>query len=141
MTAPRVLVFRAAGTNCDAELVHAFEAAGATVRERHLEEVLAAPALVREAEIVAFPGGFTYGDDVASGAVFSVKLRARLLPDLLRAVEDGRLVRGVCPGVQILVRAGLHPATAGPSTPGEAGRGVHELAHDWQAIIAGEDTP
>jgi len=128
VTAPRVLVFRSAGTNCDAELVHAFGMAGAAVVERHLEEVLAAPGLVREAEILAFPGGFTYGDDVASGAVFSVKLRARLLPELLRAVEKGRLVIGVCNGFQILVRAGLLPAVAGPGTPGEATLGFNDSA-------------
>ena len=128
MSAPRVLVLRTAGTNCDAELIRAFEAAGGSVVERHLEEVLAKPSLVREAAILAFPGGFTYGDDVASGAVFSVKLRARLLPELLRAVEDGRLVLGVCNGFQILVRAGLLPAVAGPGTPGEATLGFNDSA-------------
>jgi len=128
VSAPRVLVFRSAGTNCDAEIVHAFGQAGAAVVERHLEEVLAAPSLVREAEILVFPGGFTYGDDVASGAVFAVKLRARLMPEMLRAVEGGRLVLGVCNGFQILVRAGLLPAVAGPGAQGEAALGFNDSA-------------
>jgi phosphoribosylformylglycinamidine synthase I len=128
VTAPRVLVFRSAGTNCDAEIVAAFEMAGAAVVERHLEEVLARPALLGEAEILVFPGGFTYGDDVASGAVFAVKLRARLLPDLLRAVEKGRLVLGVCNGFQILVRAGILPAVGGPGVQGEATLGFNDSA-------------
>ena len=142
MTAPRVLVFRSAGTNCDAEIVHAFEMAGAAVVERHLEEILARPALVREAEILVFPGGFTYGDDVASGAVFAVKLRARLLPELLGAVEKGRLVLGVCNGFQILVRAGLLPAVAGPSTPGEATLGFNDSARfesRWVTLVGTSD--
>ena len=128
MTAPRVLVLRAAGTNCDAEAVHAFEMAGGRVEERRLDEAVAAPALLREAAILVFPGGFTFGDDVASGAVFAVKLRAHLLPALLRSVEEGRLVLGVCNGFQILVRAGLLPALAGPGTPGEAALGFNDSA-------------
>jgi phosphoribosylformylglycinamidine synthase I len=126
--APPVLVLRAAGTNCDAEAVHAFGAAGGKVEERRLAEVVEKPALLREAAILCFPGGFTFGDDVASGAVFAVKLRARLLPELLRAVENGRLVLGVCNGFQILVRAGLLPALAGPGTPGEASLGFNDSA-------------
>ena len=128
MKAPPVLVLRAAGTNCDAEAVHAFGAAGGRVEERRLAEVVEKPALLREAAILVFPGGFTFGDDVASGAVFAVKLRARLLPELLRAVENGRLVLGVCNGFQILVRAGLLPALAGPGTPGEASLGFNDSA-------------
>jgi phosphoribosylformylglycinamidine synthase len=123
-----VLVLRAAGTNCDAEAVHAFGKAGGLVEERRLAEVVEKPALLREAAILVFPGGFTFGDDVASGAVFAVKLRARLLPELLRAVENGRLVLGVCNGFQILVRAGLLPALTGPGVAGEATLGFNDSA-------------
>ena len=128
MTAPRVLVLRSAGTNCDAEAVHAFEQAGGSVHRRHLEEVLARPAFLREAAILVFPGGFTYGDDVASGAVFAVKVRARLLEPLLRSVEEGRLVLGVCNGFQILVRAGVLPALDGGERVGEAALGFNDSA-------------
>jgi phosphoribosylformylglycinamidine (FGAM) synthase-like amidotransferase family enzyme len=123
---PPVLLFRTAGTNCDAELAHAFEAAGGAVASRHLEEVLARPALVREAAILAFPGGFTYGDDVASGAVFAAKLRARLLAPMLDAVAAGRLVVGGCSGFQILARAGILPGVAAPGTPGEVTLGFND---------------
>ncbi len=128
MRALRVMVVRTAGTNCDAEAVRAFEMAGGAVERRHLEEAVARPALLREAAVLVFPGGFTYGDDVASGAVFAVKLRARLLETLLRAVEEGRLVLGVCNGFQILVRAGLLPALDGPGRPGEAALGFNDSA-------------
>jgi phosphoribosylformylglycinamidine synthase len=126
--APPVLVLRTAGTNCDAEAVKAFEMAGGRVEERHLAELLEKPALLREAAILCLPGGFSYGDDVASGAVFAVKLRARLLPELLRAVEQGRLVLGVCNGFQILVRAGLLPGLDGPGRVGEAALGFNDSA-------------
>ncbi len=130
MTAPPVLVLRAAGTNCDAEAVRAFEMAGGRVEKRHLDEAIARPALLREAAILCFPGGFTYGDDVASGAVFAVKVKVRLLPELRRAVDDGRLVLGVCNGFQILVRTGLLPGLSGQvvvryAMPAEAAPGTY----------------
>jgi len=128
VSAPRVTILRTAGTNCDAELVRAFTMAGGAVDLVHLEAVVAKPALLREADVLAFPGGFTYGDDVASGAVFAVKLRARLLEPLLRSVEEGRLVFGVCNGFQILVRAGLLPALDGAGTTGEAALGFNDSA-------------
>jgi len=126
--APRVRVLRTAGTNCDAEAVRAFRRAGGEAETVHLGAVLERPALLREAAILCFPGGFTYGDDVASGAVFAVKVRTRLLPDLLRAVEDGALVLGICNGFQILVRAGLLPNLGGESSPGEATLGFNDSA-------------
>jgi phosphoribosylformylglycinamidine synthase I len=123
---PPVLLLRTAGTNCDAELAHAFEAAGGAAGTRHLEEALARPALLDGAAVIAFPGGFTYGDDVASGAVFAAKLRARLLGPLAAAVERGCLVFGVCNGFQILARAGLLPALGGPGAAGEATLGFND---------------
>ena len=128
MSAPRVLVLRTAGTNCDAEAARAFEMAGGSVAQRTLAEVLEKPALLGSSRILVFPGGFTYGDDVASGAVFAVKLRARLLPPLLEAVEKGALVIGICNGFQILVRAGLLPGLEGKAVPGEAALGFNDSA-------------
>ena len=128
MNAPRVLVLRTAGTNCDAEAARAFEMAGGSVAQRTLAEVLEKPALLGSSRILVFPGGFTYGDDVASGAVFAVKLRSRLLPPLLEAVEKGALVIGICNGFQILVRAGLLPGLEGKAVPGEAALGFNDSA-------------
>lgn len=142
MTAPRVLVLRSAGTNCDAEAVHAFGMAGGRVETRHLEEVLGKPELLREAAILCFPGGFTFGDDVASGAVFAVKVRARLQEPLVRAVESGTLVLGVCNGFQILVRAGLLPALEGPGRTGEATLGFNDSARfedRWVTLVGDSD--
>ena len=128
MSAPRVLVLRTAGTNCDAEAVHAFAAAGGEAGERRLAEVLESPAILREYRILVLPGGFTYGDDVASGAVFAGKVRARLLPEILRAVERGALVLGICNGFQILVRAGVLPGLERAGAPGEATLGFNDSA-------------
>jgi phosphoribosylformylglycinamidine synthase len=128
MTAPPVLVVRTAGTNCDAEAAHAFTLAGGRVETIHLDALLARPERLRETAILCLPGGFTYGDDVASGALFSVKLRSRLLPEIAAAVERGTLVLGICNGFQILVRSGLLPALDGVPEPGQATLGFNDSA-------------
>ena len=74
----RVLVVRAAGTNCDRETAHAFAAVGGAPETRHVNELLAEPALLRAYRILVFPGGFSYGDDIAAGRVFATELRQRL---------------------------------------------------------------
>ena len=118
MSAVRAVVLRTAGTNCDAESVHALQRAGATVERVHLHAVTAEPERLRAYGIVLLPGGFTYGDDIASGAVFAVEMRDRVVPLLRRHVADGALVLGICNGFQILTRSGLLPGRSDAS-PGE----------------------
>lgn len=113
---PRALVIRTAGTNCDAELVRAFALAGATPSLVHLDRLVAAPGTLADFDIIAFPGGFSYGDDIASGRIFAMRLRERLYPALRDAAERGCPMIGVCNGFQVLVQVGLLP---GPPEGGE----------------------
>lgn len=113
MKAVRAVVLRTAGTNCDQETVHALGKAGADVDLVHLGTFLAEPEQLRQYRLVVFPGGFTYGDDIASGVVFAAEIRDRVVPEVRRIVADGGLVLGICNGFQILVRSGLLPATQG----------------------------
>lgn len=112
MPKPLALVIRAAGTNCDAEMVRAFEMAGAAVRLVHLDGLIAEPGAVGEAELIGFPGGFSYGDDVASGRIFAAKLKAKLWPALAEAAGRGVPMIAACNGFQILVQTGLLPGKA-----------------------------
>jgi phosphoribosylformylglycinamidine synthase len=103
----RALVLRTAGTNCDGETVRALELAGAEVELVHLRRVLAEPARLDDCELAVFPGGFSYGDDVAAGRVFGLELRHGLWEPLCRFVDRGGHVLGICNGFQVLVEAGL----------------------------------
>lgn len=109
---PRALVLRTAGTNCDAEMVRSFELAGAGVALVHLDRLIHEPGLLDEFDIVGFPGGFSYGDDVASGRVLAVKLRERLWPALRSAARRRVPMIGVCNGFQAMVQCGLLPGPA-----------------------------
>jgi phosphoribosylformylglycinamidine synthase subunit PurQ / glutaminase len=64
---PRTLVLRAAGSNCDGETAYAFELAGATSELVHINRLLADPSLLDGYQILAIPGGFSYGDDISAG--------------------------------------------------------------------------
>ena len=123
----RSVVLRTAGTNCDQETVHALKRAGAAVDLVHLGQFLEQPERLLDYRLVVFPGGFTYGDDIASGVVFATEMRRTIVPQVRRLVDDGGLVLGICNGFQILVRAGLLPATAGePGTVQEASLATNE---------------
>lgn len=109
---PNALVIRAAGTNCDAELVRAFTMAGAPAQTIHLDLLAAEPNRLDDYDIVGFPGGFSYGDDIASGRIFAMRARERLYPALRSAIDRGCPIIGVCNGFQVLVQVGLLPGPA-----------------------------
>jgi phosphoribosylformylglycinamidine synthase I len=114
MLAPRALILRAPGTNCDHETAHAFERAGGLARRVHVRALVEKPSVMDDCQILCVPGGFSYGDDIASGRIFALELRLRL-GDALRAFRDrGGLVLGICNGFQVLLQTGLllaDPAT------------------------------
>lgn len=91
------------GSNCDRDLAVALEKVTGT-----------APAMVwhRESELpagldlVALPGGFSYGDYLRSGAMSA---RSPVMAAVVAAASRGVAVLGVCNGFQILTEAGLLP--------------------------------
>ncbi len=134
-TKPRAIVIRAAGTNCDAEMVRAFELAGASADLVHLDRLVAEPVRLDEYDLVGFPGGFSYGDDVASGRLFAMRARENLYPALRRAAERGCPMIGACNGFQVMVQIGLLPgpeAVARGQTGGAAS-GAVEGVIEWPA--------
>ncbi len=116
----KTAVLRAPGINCNHETATAFELAGAVAEEIHVNDLIAAPERLREYQILVFPGGFSFGDDIASGQVLASKLKYRLAEPLAEFVAADKLVLGICNGFQVLVKLGLLPATDAP----ESGKSV-----------------
>ncbi|MBC8371635.1 MAG: phosphoribosylformylglycinamidine synthase subunit PurQ [Planctomycetes bacterium] len=106
---PKVLQLFASGINCDRELRYAFELAGAEVSEIHIRELIKKPELIRECDVFAIPGGFTYGDDLGAGRVLGLEVEKFLANELVALHERGGSIFGVCNGFQVLVKAGLLP--------------------------------
>jgi phosphoribosylformylglycinamidine synthase I len=111
MKNPKALILRAPGINCERETHFAFQRAGASADYFHVNKLLQDPDALQRYQILAVPGGFSYGDDIASGRVLAEELRGRLGDRLLQFVDRGGLVLGICNGFQVLVRLGLLPCT------------------------------
>lgn len=109
MATPKAIVLRAAGTNCDRETQFALEQAGFEARRTHVFELMQDPAPLREAQFLVIPGGFSYGDDIASGKILANQMLHRLRDALNEFVAAGKLVLGVCNGFQIMIKSGLLP--------------------------------
>ena len=109
----RALVLTGFGINCDHETEDAFRRAGASTRRIHLNDLIQDPGTFDDAHILAIPGGFSFGDDVAAGKIFANRLRYRLGEDIKEFVARGKLVIGICNGFQVMVKMGLLPLFEG----------------------------
>lgn len=105
----RVLILKTAGINCDEELAHAFRLADAKAEIVHINELVREEKKLADFDILGFPGGFAYGDDLSAGRILATEVKARLLKDLLQFHETGGLIIGICNGFQTLVKAGILP--------------------------------
>src|SRR3972149_11468223 len=114
-----VFVLRAPGTNCDGETCYAFERVGARTNGVHVNALLASPQLLDRYQILVFPGGFSYGDDVAAGKILANQFRLSLGEQLRKFRDRGNLILGICNGFQVLVKAGLLPGWDGPEADGQ----------------------
>ncbi|MEO0137520.1 MAG: phosphoribosylformylglycinamidine synthase I [candidate division WOR-3 bacterium] len=107
----KVLIVRAAGTNCDLETAYAFEFAGAQPERVYIDEVKRKDLL--DYQILVFPGGFTYGDDISAGKILANEIKYKLKDKVLKFIEKGNLILGICNGFQVLVKAGILPGFNG----------------------------
>lgn len=86
-------------------------------------------ALPPGVDLVALPGGFSYGDYLRTGAIAKV---SPVLPAIREHAQRGGYVLGVCNGFQILTEAGL--------LPGALTRNAHQRFEcgDWFVKVTGE---
>jgi len=105
----KAIVLSGYGINADEELAEALRLAGSKPERIHIGDLVADPERLMDARILAFPGGFSFGDHLGSGQVLALLCRRTLRPTLERFIADGGFVIGVCNGFQALVRIGLLP--------------------------------
>lgn len=72
-----------------------------------MQRALESPKLMTESQILCVPGGFSYGDDIASGRIFGVQLQHHLAGALHEFKAAGKLILGICNGFQVLIKCGL----------------------------------
>jgi phosphoribosylformylglycinamidine synthase subunit PurQ / glutaminase len=104
---PVALILTGFGINCDRETEFAFNLAGAVTRRVHVNDLIDGSHKLSDYQILAFPGGFSFGDDIAAGRVLANKFRTNLGDQLKSFVEEDKLVIGICNGFQTMVKCGL----------------------------------
>lgn len=104
---PRVLVLSGEGINCERETAAAFTRFGAEAQIVPVREFLAHPEQLLQFQILALPGGFSFGDEITSGQVLGLALKDALSACWPRFLSQKGLAVGICNGFQILMKMGV----------------------------------
>lgn len=106
----KVLILSGFGINCEEESKYAFEIAGANqVDIYHINDLIKDKSILNNYEILCFPGGFSFGDDLGSGKAFANIVRNNLLDEIEKFIEQKKLIIGICNGFQVLTNLNLLP--------------------------------
>ena len=105
----KVCVLFGFGINCDRETAAVFEMVGGSPERLHVNRLVQGERELSEFDILAVPGGFSFGDHLGSGRLLGNRLRFALREQLQRFVTDGKPIIGICNGFQALVKTGLLP--------------------------------
>ena len=95
------------GSNCDRDMAVAIEQVAGDLGGGTVHRVWHGDAGLPDGlDLIALPGGFSYGDYLRSGAMAA---RSPVMQAVVAAAERGVAVLGVCNGFQVLTEAGLLP--------------------------------
>ncbi|VVC00873.1 Phosphoribosylformylglycinamidine synthase subunit PurQ [uncultured archaeon] len=106
---PKCLVLAGFGLNSEAELANAFELGGADARIVHFSDIASGKVKMRDYQIFAIPGGWSFADEISSGRILANKLKSTFKAQFDEFVSSGKPVIGVCNGFQTLVKLGALP--------------------------------
>ena len=116
----RSLIITGFGINCEEEMAAAYKLVGVHTLIVHLNEIFNERCSIHDFDILNFPGGFSYGDDLGSAKVLANKLKYRrmksgklFIDEIQKFTEDGKFIMGICNGFQLLVKMGLLPNIGG----------------------------
>jgi phosphoribosylformylglycinamidine synthase len=105
----RVAVLFGFGINCDRETAAVFNMVGGSSERLHVNHLVQGNRSLEEFDILAVPGGFSFGDHLGSGRLLGNRLRFALREQLQKFVSSGKPIIGICNGFQALVKTGLLP--------------------------------
>ena len=90
------------GSNCDRDLLSALRLAGHETTPIWHKET----ELPKNIDLVAIPGGFSFGDYLRCGAIAA---KSPIFKEVIRHINRGGYALGICNGFQILTEAGILP--------------------------------
>lgn len=144
MNKVRTLVLSGYGLNCDNETAHAFTLAGAEAKKVHINSLIAGEEKLKDYNILAFVGGFSWGDDHGAGVVQAVRMKNNIGEQLIDFVKSGGLAIGICNGFQAVVNLGLLPGLDGDYTARKVALTYNDSGNfrdDWISLAANQDSP
>lgn len=103
----KVLIISGFGINCENETKNAFDSVGAISEITHINSIFDNPDLLDTFDIIVFPGGFSYADNLGSGFALASLIKLSLKDKLNECIEKNKIILGICNGCQILVKLGL----------------------------------
>lgn len=112
----RALIITGYGINCEKEMAHACRRAGAEAAIEHANDLLNGHVDLSHYHLLAFPGGFSFADELGAGKAFANRLSfnhqqgTSLKTRLHEFVSEGKCIIGICNGFQLLVKLGLLPS-------------------------------
>lgn len=110
---PKVIIPTGYGLNCEDETAYSFEMVGAKVDRVFIKDLTEKPKILEDYEILAFIGGFSFGDHIAAGKVLANIYKFKLSEDIQKFIDAGKLIFAECNGFQTLVKAGILPGFDG----------------------------
>lgn len=114
----RSIVVSGYGTNCEMEMAYACRLGGSGVVDIvHINELINGEKRLDDYHFLNLPGGFLDGDDLGAAKAGANRIQyakisgksERLYDQLLRFIQAGKLILGVCNGFQLMVKLGLIP--------------------------------
>ena len=92
------------GSNCDQDMVYVLR----NIMKQEVVELWHKSTDLQQVDVIAIPGGFSYGDYLRSGALARF---SPIMESVISFANRGGLVFGICNGFQILCESGLLPGT------------------------------
>ena len=99
----KTLILAGDGINCEVETARAFELAGASPTIIPVQDFLELKSL-DDFDIMAFPGGFSFGDEIRSGKILAELINLHQKENIEKFIADGKPIIGICNGFQILTQ-------------------------------------
>ena len=110
MRTVRALVFSGYGINCEREMAYGAIQAGAETTVVHAKAWLSGQVELSDFDLLLFPGGFSFGDELGAAKAFANRIAfSKRSDDLLHFIDQGKCILGICNGFQLLVKLGILP--------------------------------
>lgn len=108
MKKPKSIVLSGYGINCEIETAYCLKKCVSDAEIVHINDLLNRKKNLLDFHILVIPGGFSFGDNIASGKVLANKIKFKV-DEIYEFISTGRLILGICNGFQVLVKSGILP--------------------------------